>query len=200
MNSGSNNLSTAFSCCPPRHIADFLVRIFFKYAETYQFYVEKSWLLDKLNILYNDPENFGIKGAGVISIILTVLAIGTQYAYLESPNQKATGKSGSRFSEDELGTMFYQHAIRLLPEIIEASSLESVQACLLFAVYSLPIDASGLGYVYVNLAMRLAVQNGMHRNYTGNAFSPVMIETRNRVWWSAYTLERYEVPHLDHSE
>jgi hypothetical protein len=87
--------------------------------------------------------------------------------------------------------MFYQEAIRLLPEIIEVSSLESVQACLLFAAYALPIDAAGLGYVYINLTIRLAMQNGMHRRCVGEAFSAAMMETRNRVWWTAYAMERY---------
>lgn len=87
--------------------------------------------------------------------------------------------------------MFYQEAIRLLPEIIELSSLESVQACLLLAAYALPIDAAGLGYVYINLTFRLAMQNGMHRRCVGKTFSAAMMETRNRVWWTAYAMERY---------
>lgn len=86
--------------------------------------------------------------------------------------------------------MFYQEAIRLLPEIIELSSLESVQACLLLAAYALPIDAAGLGYVYINLTIRLAMQNGMHRRCVGKTFSAAMMETRNRVWWTAYAMER----------
>jgi hypothetical protein len=133
-----------------------------------------------------------MKDAAIISIILTVFAIGTQYAYLDcSSHRTAENSIGSGFSEDELGALFYREAIRFLPEIIESSSLESVQACLLFAAYSLPIDAVGLGYIYINLTIRLAMQNGMHRKYTGDALGAAMVETRNRVWWTAYALERY---------
>lgn len=197
LQSSANNLSIAISCCPPRPIADFLVRIFFEFAETYYFYVAKSWLLTKLDLIYDNPEILTSKDVGTVGIILTVFAIGTQYAYLDSPTQNVRGHPGSKYSEDEIGTMFYQQAIRLLPEIIESSTLESVQACLLFGVYALPIDASGLGYIYVNLALRLGMQNGMHRKYTGNALSDVMIETRNRVWWTACVLERCEPIPLD---
>lgn len=192
LQSSSDNLSIAISCYPPRSIADFLVRIFFDFAETHYFYVVKSWLLDKLNIIYDNPTTLTIKDAATVSIILTVFAIGTQYAYLDSPTQHERVPTASKYSEDEIGTMFYQQAIRLLPEIIESSTLESVQATLLFAVYALPIDASGLGYIYVNLALRLGMQNGMHRRYTGSVLSDIMIETRNRVWWSASALERCE--------
>ncbi|KAL2829422.1 fungal-specific transcription factor domain-containing protein [Aspergillus cavernicola] len=190
LHSGFSSVSAAIACCPPRHVADFLVNVFFKHAETYYFYVDRGWLIGKIDALYHNPERFGKKSAAVVSIILTVFAIATQYAYLDSPNQKAAGNTGREFSEDELGTLFYQQAIRFLPEIIESSSLESVQACLLFAVYALPVDASGLGYIYITLTVRLGMQNGMHRKYTGTGLSATMIETRNRVWWTAYTLER----------
>ncbi|KAL4978819.1 fungal-specific transcription factor domain-containing protein [Aspergillus desertorum] len=185
LHSGSNSIAGAVSCCPPRHIADFLVSVFFKHAETYYYVLDKEWLAEKVDALYSDRGRLGHKSAAVVSIVLTVFAIATQYAYLDSPNRKSAD-----FSEDSLGTMFYQQAIRLLPEIIEASSLESVQACLLFTIYALPLDASGLGYIYITLTNRLGMQNGMHRQYTGSGLSGAMIETRNRVWWTAYTLER----------
>lgn len=192
MHSASNAIAAAVSCVPPRHIADFLVGIFFKYAETHHFYVDRTWLHGKLDALYTYPLRFGTRDAAIISIILTVFAIGTQYAYLDSSGHMTAGNNtGSEFSEDDLGALFYREAIRFLPEIIETSSLESVQACLLFAVYSLPIDAAGLGYIYINLTIRLAMQNGMHRKYTGHALGAAIVETRSRVWWTAYALERY---------
>ncbi|KAH8701946.1 fungal-specific transcription factor domain-containing protein [Talaromyces proteolyticus] len=188
--SGLSNLSTIISCFPPRHVAEFLADIFFKYAQTNYFLVDKSWSIEKINTLYSKPENLSTKDAPAISIVLTIFAIGTQYVYLDSTQRNHRAKDSLTFSEDEVGKMFYQQAVQLLPEIIELSSLESVQACLLFGVYTLPLDASGLAYVYLNLAIRLAMQNGMHRQYTGNALSTVTIETRNCVWWSAYTLDR----------
>ncbi|EAW20231.1 transcription factor domain-containing protein [Aspergillus fischeri NRRL 181] len=190
LRSSSRTLAAAISCIPPRHIAEFLVSIFFKHAVTHYFYVDRPWLLARLTALYTNPEFLTSKDAPVLGIILTVFAIGTQYAYLEAKSAPASSSQSQNFSEDELGTMFYQEAIRLLPEIIEVSSLESVQACLLFAAYALPIDAAGLGYVYINLTIRLAMQNGMHRRCVGEAFSAAMMETRNRVWWTAYAMER----------
>lgn len=144
-----------------------------------------------MTTLYSDPASFNQKGGEVIiSILLMVFAIGTQYAHLESPSHGPSDATEASFAEEDIGTTFYQQAVRLLPEIIELSSLDSVQACLLLGYYALPIDASGLGYIYINLAIRLAIQNGMHRRCRSDAFSATMIETRNRVWWTAYLLER----------
>ncbi|WZH44192.1 fungal-specific transcription factor [Fusarium acuminatum] len=187
---GHNHLSEAVSSFPPRNISNFLVTVFFKFAESYLFFIEESWVLKKLDLLYKSPKSLAQAGGEVtVSILLTVLAIGTQYAHLEHTKGPET-MSTSGPLEEEIGAMFYQHAIRLLPEIIEISSLESVQACLLFGYYSLPIDASGLGFIYINLATRLGIQNGMHRKCSNNAFNASVIETRNRVWWTTYVLER----------
>lgn len=181
-------MAEALSCYPPRHIANFLVNVFFKYAETNYFYVERSWLFEKLEILYTAPGQFAPKDIGIICTMLTIFAIGTQYAYLDSTNETERTSPGS--AEDDIGVMFYQHAKRLLPDVIEISSLESVQACLLLGAYSLAVDVSGLAYTYLNLAIKLAMQNGMHRRCVGNNLNPVTIETRNRVWWTAYAIEK----------
>ncbi|KAF5260273.1 hypothetical protein FOXYS1_9071 [Fusarium oxysporum] len=186
---GHNHLSEAISSFPPANISNFLVTVFFKFAESYLFFIEESWVFEKLDLLYKSPQGLSQAGSEVtVSILLTVLAIGTQYAHLEHTNG-SENTSTSGLLEEEIGAMFYQQAIRLLPEIIEISSLESVQACLLFGYYSLPIDASGLGFIYVNLATRLGIQNGMHRKCSNSAFNASVIETRNRVWWTTYVLE-----------
>ncbi|KAI7760060.1 hypothetical protein LZL87_012431 [Fusarium oxysporum] len=186
---GHNHLSEAISSFPPANISNFLVTVFFKFAESYLFFIEQSWVFEKLDLLYKSPQGLSQAGSEVtVSILLTVLAIGTQYAHLEHTNG-SENTSTSGLLEEEIGAMFYQQAIRLLPEIIEISSLESVQACLLFGYYSLPIDASGLGFIYVNLATRLGIQNGMHRKCSNSAFNASVIETRNRVWWTTYVLE-----------
>ena len=179
---------TSLASLPPRYVTDILVNSFFQHAETNYFYVERGWLLEKLNVAYEDASALTRRDVGTVCIIFIVLAIGTQYLYLNSPRteQNATGP----FSEDAVGVMFYQQACKLVPDVITVSSLESVQACLLIGIYTLPLDASGLSYIYLNLAVKLAVQNGMHRKYPGEGLDPIVKETRSRVWWTAYTTER----------
>lgn len=131
-------------------------------------------------------------------MIWIIFAIGTQYAYLDSRSDRGPGPGKSiaepsPFSEDAIGVMFYQQACKLVPDVITIASLESVQACLLIGIYALPLDASGLSYIYLNLAVKLAIQNGMHRKYPAEGLDPVLRETRNRVWWTAYTTEKYVI-------
>ncbi|KAL2870291.1 uncharacterized protein BJX67DRAFT_370264 [Aspergillus lucknowensis] len=196
LQSGSAVVSASVTCLPPRFVADFLVQMFFQYAQTNNFYVEEDWLKDKLNTCYTNPGSLSSNDAGAVCSILMVLAIGTQFAHMESAtpvnqlssNPSDTGDHG--FSEDEVGLTFYQFASKLLPDIIASASIRSVQACLLIGTYLLPLDTSGLCYTYFGLALKMAIQNGMHRRYSGEGLPPHMVEIRNRVFWTAYTIEK----------
>lgn len=194
LQSGSPLVSASITCLPPRYVADFLVQIFFKYAQTNNFYVEEDWLCDKLNICYTNPSELSSDDAGAVCAILMVLAVGTQFAHMESATPvnciPSDAAQDHHFSEDEVGLTFYQFASKLLPDIIATASVRSVQACLLIGTYLLPLDTSGLCYTYFGLALKLAIQNGMHRRYHGEGLSPRMIETRNRVFWTSYTIEK----------
>ena len=170
--------------------------MFFRYAETNYFYIDRTWLQVALNTAYNNPTLLTSKDAGTMCSILAILAIGTQYAYLDSKNSrdlahnKTPALETSTFSEDDVGRKFFQQASKLIPDVITVASLESVQACLLIGLYTLPLDTSGLSYIYLNLAVKLGIQNGMHRKYTGDGVDDTTIELRNRVWWTAVTIER----------
>ena len=183
---GSSHIKAAIQTLPPPHIAEFLISCFYKYAQCIYFYVDRRWLVRQIDIAYNDAWSSSIKDPGTVAIIFGVLAVGTQFAHMDSGSKDGQAVP----SEDEVGTMFYQTATRLLPEMIQTSSLESVQGVLLLALYALTLDASGLSYVYYSLAIRLAIQNGMHRKYSGTELSAVAIETRNRVWWTACSVEK----------
>ncbi|KAL2818764.1 hypothetical protein BDW59DRAFT_175008 [Aspergillus cavernicola] len=196
LQSGSAAVSAAVTCLPPRFVADFLVQMFFKYAQTNNFYVEEDWLKDKLTTCYINPASLSCNDAGAVCSILMVLAIGTQFAHMESAtpvNRLSSIPSDTDdhgFSEDEVGLTFYQFASKLLPDIIACVSIRSVQACLLIGTYLLPLDTSGLCYTYFGLALKMAIQNGMHRKYCGEGLPAHMIEIRNRVFWTAYTIEK----------
>lgn len=189
-------VSDSVACLPPRYVADFLVQIFFKYAQTNNYYVEEDWLRDRLNSCYTQPDTLSAHDAGSVCSILMVLAIGTQFAHMESGtpiDRLLVSGSGDniRFSEDDIGLTFYQYSCKLLPDIIAVASVRCVQACLLMGTYLLPLDTSGLCYTYFGLALKMAIQNGMHRRYCGDNLDPEMVEVRNRVWWTAYTIEKY---------
>ncbi|KAH8887594.1 hypothetical protein GQ53DRAFT_796170 [Thozetella sp. PMI_491] len=189
LQSSGNQVQSVIKCLPPKHIAEFLVQIYFEFAQTICFYAEEEWIYEKLSLLYDSPGDATSADAAWICSIFMVLAIGTQFVHMSSAQSK-TGPLGDDDRGEEVGTTFYKAATKLLPDIITIASTESVQACLLLGHYTLPLDAHGLAYTYLGLAVKMAIQNGMHRKYTGLELDPWTIETRNRLWWTAYTVER----------
>lgn len=183
---------------PPRAVAAFLVRIYFAFAQVNAFYVDEAWLRRRLELLYEAPGHVTSEDAAWVCSVLMVLGIGTQFAHMAAGppgDDGGDGGRGARFAADDeadsdVGVMFYQTASKLIPDIITIASMESVRAFLLLAHYVLPLDTQGLSYTYLGLGMKMAIQNGMHRRYTGTDLDAWTIETRNRLWWTAYTVER----------
>ncbi|OQD68093.1 hypothetical protein PENPOL_c003G08094 [Penicillium polonicum] len=186
----------AVSSLPPRFVATFLIHCFFKHAVTNYFYVDRDWLLAKVEIAYANPASLGRSDAGTMCMIFGILAIGTHYAYLEATNHETEEnltndqENSGPFTGESASLAFYHQACRLLPNVITIASVESVQACLILGVFALPFDASGLAWTYLGIAVKLAVMNGMHRKCSEDCIDPQTKETRNRIWWSVYALER----------
>ncbi|XPS78642.1 hypothetical protein M3J09_010652 [Ascochyta lentis] len=193
----STSISDIVAVLPPRPVTDFLTHVFFKHAVSFYFFVDRNWLQRMVSSMYNNAASLCAKDITAVCAAVMVLAVGTQYVHLESP---VRGRHPSTFEtkhlttqtswERDIGSSFYRQVIKLLSEVIHSGSLPSVQVCLLLGLYSLPVDASGLGYIYLNLAIKLAIQNGMHRQVSRDTFDPSTTEVRRRVWWTVYCMER----------
>lgn len=188
---------------PPRAVSTFLVHIYFTFAQVNNFYAEEAWLRRKLEFLYEAPGHVTSEDSAWVCSVLMVLGIGTQFAHMAAgPPGDLQAHGGDDLREEkppavftadadsDVGVTFYQTASKLIPDIITIASMESVRAFLLLAHYVLPLDTQGLAYTYLGLGMKMAIQNGMHRRYTGTDLDAWTIETRNRLWWTAYTVER----------
>ena len=92
--------------------------------------------------------------------------------------------------DDALALTFYRKASNMIPDILAMASLESIQAFLLLGIYVLPVDPAGLSCTYFGIAIKVATQSNMHHK-SGDELSAREAELRKRVWWTAYTLERY---------
>ncbi|KAL2836920.1 fungal-specific transcription factor domain-containing protein [Aspergillus pseudoustus] len=188
LQSGTHMVSQAMSHLPPRPIAMFLVTMFFKYSEGNVFYMEQTWLQERLERCYTQSTEYSLSDVPWVCSVFAVLAIGTQVAHME--DQSAATEDLNLCSEDSVGLSLYHIACRLVPDVILVASHESVQAFLLLALYALPLSTGGLSYSYLGIAVKMAIQNGMHRKYVGEECGQKIIETRNRVFWSAYSLDR----------
>jgi hypothetical protein len=173
-----------------------LIGVFFRYEELNSFYLEKSWIQEKSAICYNPGTVYTVNDIPWMCTFFAVLAIGTQMAHMEEDHPEQNSEvleDLNDCSEDSVGLVFYHVASKLVPDVFLAASYESVQAFLLLAAWALPISTGGLSYTYFGLSMKMAIQNGMHRKYVGDDCDDRVIELRNRLFWTVYTLEMYNI-------
>ncbi|USP76836.1 hypothetical protein yc1106_04110 [Curvularia clavata] len=192
---GSTSIPEIVALLPPRPVAAFLVNVFFRHATSIYYFVDKDWVKETLDDLQANSARWRSKDVPAACVVMMVLAVSTQYVHLETSKQnnrrgrKAPGGHDTPANwELEVGSTFYRQVAKSLSELIHAGSVLSVQAFLLLGSYSLPIDASGLGYIYLNLAVKVAIQNGMHRRVSKAVFDPRSKEIRRRIWWTVYYL------------
>lgn len=187
LKSRERNMRSILTSLPPRDIAMFFTDAYFKHAQINTFFVEEGWARERIDALYQPDPVFTADDACWLCSALMVLAVGTQFGHM-SPH--TVGDDSFESFADAVGMNFYQMAANMIPDVIAIASVDSVQAFLLLAHYALPLDAHGVAYTYLGLALKMAIQNGMHRKYHGNDLDSVSIDLRNRLWWSVYGLEK----------
>ncbi|QKX61708.1 uncharacterized protein TRUGW13939_08863 [Talaromyces rugulosus] len=190
LQSSDSCVALAKSYFPPKHIAEFLTSAFLKFSQTNYFYFHEATFREKLDFYYATKHQLSINDAGWICTLLMTFAIGTQFAHMQTaPTPGSSASATENTPDDVIGLELYRFSCRLIPDLITVASVETVQAFLLLGVYTLPIDTAGLAYIYYGLAIKTAIQNGMHRKLFDGKVAPGIIEVRNRLWWSAYSLE-----------
>ncbi|RDW93727.1 fungal specific transcription factor domain-containing protein [Aspergillus mulundensis] len=205
-----NGRMSLLAALPPQPVIDFLAASFFRYSQSNYFIIHPVIFSRKLAAFIDGNQEFDPNpttgrcrsSSDFPCILFMVLAIGAQYADLEqgqsdeSESSKCSSKippSGSEVvpkPERNPGWPFYQISKRLLADVVSSCSMTSVQACLLQGAFLMTTTAHDAAYNLLGVAMRMAINMGMHRHNRTNSLHPRVHELRNRLWWSVYALER----------
>lgn len=148
------------------------------------------------------------KSAEFISVLFMVLAIGSQFAEFGETHKESPVADESEIlsyivnephrlsqlsfpvPEQNPGWRFYEVSRRLLPDVISSSSMASVQVCFLQGVFLPSTTSRDAGYNMLGLALRMAINMGLHRSFCSESLHPHVSELRSRLWWSIYAGER----------
>ena len=176
---------------PPYQEAESLTNVFFTYLESNWYYFDERWFRGLLPQLYQKSSSAPQIQCTTFCLVFLVLALGESFMHV---NQSTT--MDLREQDPALaklpGSHFYQVAIGLMPSVLGAATVESVQCCLLTALYVLPAQNTSHHYTYLGLALRVAVGLSLHLNGTDSNNKLEDREIRTRVFWTAYCLERLE--------
>ncbi|KAJ5674961.1 C6 transcription factor [Penicillium maclennaniae] len=85
---------------------------------------------------------------------------------------------------------YYTFALQYVPTMCEARSVENIEAMVLLVVYHLRTASSHGMWYMIGLAMRTAIDLGLHRKANEINMDPFTTQIRRRLFWVVYYLER----------
>lgn len=105
----------------------------------------------------------------------------------------AIGAATRRVSESYNATTprkLFQTALQLKPPITELRSVQTIQALMLLIMYNLRSPSSANIWYMVGLAMRTAIDLGLHRESSYRNMKPDESQRKRRLFWSVYLMDR----------
>jgi hypothetical protein len=92
------------------------------------------------------------------------------------------------------GEAFAAQAKTMLHYECEAPTTSTVQATALLGLYWATIDNEGLGFMYIGMATRMAMNLGLHCDCSPYASKGLVsdddVEARNVTFWGVYVLDK----------
>jgi proline utilization trans-activator len=93
-------------------------------------------------------------------------------------------------SDGPPGFGFFKHALWLLPDLYQEGSVMFVEVLGLLAPYMQNLNRKDAAFLYIGLAIRMAISLGIHQEVNDPGMDLVEREHRRRVWWSVYSMDR----------
>lgn len=185
----SDLLEAALFCLPSYDEATRLIDIFISVAKNNTFfYLDSKSLRAIVRRIYQERSALGLNDINHVCLLYMALCMGCIFSHVWKDR---TSPVGQEDEENFPGSNFYEHSQLLLPAVINDSSVETVQVFFLASMYVLASQEMEMAYTYLGIAMRAAVANGMHKNFSlKNDSNNKVAESRKRLFWSVYTIER----------
>lgn len=165
---------------PPIELAKRLYRAQHAYLGTIFSFLSDKAFYERLEHVYSGKLDLKNKKECLIYCqILLVFAFGQMY----SINQWVS-------HDGPPGFQFFKHALSLVPNAFEDCSIMFVEVLCYVAYFMQAINRRDTAYVYVGIALRMAISLGLHREVSDQEIDSETREHRRRVWWSTYSMER----------
>ncbi|KAF5690916.1 pathway-specific regulatory nit-4 [Fusarium circinatum] len=166
---------------PSDEMRDQLLEIFWRWQNSWQYIVPRELFVRDLyvekNGRYCTP-----------SLMAAILAMSSRY----SPRLEL------RTDPDDANTAgeaFAAQAKTMLHYECEAPTTSTVQATALLGLYWATIDNEGLGFMYIGMATRMAMNLGLHCDCSPYASKGLVsdddVEARNVTFWGVYVLDKF---------
>jgi len=165
---------------PPMDIARRLFAAQYTYIGTIFFFTDPEAFEELLEEAYGGlPDVNDKESCLAYAKVLMILAFGQLY----SINQWIGFKGPP-------GIDYFTHALELLPDAHEDGSILCVETLAYVGYFMQNMNRRDAAFVYIGMALRMAVNLGLHQEVSLPGLDATTREHRRRVWWSIYSLDR----------
>lgn len=169
---------------PSDELRDHLLELYWRWQNSWQYIVARESFVMDLYVHKN--------GRFCTPLLLTaIMALASRYS--DRPELRTNPEDANT-----AGEMFTNQARTMLHHEYEAPTTSTVQAAGLLGLYWAALDREGLGFMYIGMASRMAMNLGLHSDcstYISRGFiTEEDVEARNIAFWGIYVLDKYVTP------
>ncbi|KAJ6041628.1 uncharacterized protein N7446_010492 [Penicillium canescens] len=165
---------------PPLETAKRLFWVQYAYVGTIFSLIHPTEYEERLDLVYHQPPDFSHRETCLIYCqVLLVTAYGLMYSVNEWSDE-----------DGPPGFAYFRHALEFLPGIHEEGSIFFVEVLCYVAYYLQNLNRRDAAFLYIGLALRMAISLGLHQEVSDPDFSETERNRRRRAWWSVYSLDR----------
>ncbi|KAK7061529.1 fungal-specific transcription factor domain-containing protein [Favolaschia claudopus] len=171
---------------PPRDLADKLVKAYFSRFHFLNPVIDKPSFLRQYALLMDNQANpaFTRSEVAFISLLFAVFACS---ASLVEDSRLSTSESQD---DGGMGMVYYERAL-ILQYISHANiQVSHVQCFILLSSFLCSVNCLPQAWILVGQAVRTGQDLGLHRSPRRLLITPIEKETRRKIWWGVYVLDR----------
>ncbi|KAG9219210.1 hypothetical protein CCMSSC00406_0001620 [Pleurotus cornucopiae] len=171
---------------PEPDLADKLIEAYFARFHFLMPVIDKpSFLRQYRTLMENKHDATHVRSeAAFVALVFAVYACA---AHLVDDKRLTLGRS---MDEGGMGMVYYERAL-ILQYISHAhTQVAHVQCFLLMSSFLCSVNCLPQAWILVGQAVRIGQDLGLHRSPRRLVITPIEKETRRRIWWGVYTLDR----------
>ncbi|KAF8164985.1 fungal-specific transcription factor domain-containing protein [Crassisporium funariophilum] len=171
---------------PERDLANKLVEAYFARFHFLMPVVDKPFFLRKFGNIMDNTHNLDVvrSETAFLSLMFAVFACAANL--VEDP-RLATSE---RHDDGGMGMVYYERALILQYISHPNTQIAHVQCFILMSSFLCSVNCLPQAWILIGQAVRTGQDLGLHRSPRRLLITPVEKETRRKIWWGVYTLDR----------
>lgn len=167
---------------PGKEVTKYLYQIYMDHVQIFYPIVDVNHIANSITKLY---ERSGQISIGAKYTIFMILSISSQFA---AEKQQYVEMNDVNTSKE-----YFLMAFKYFDDVVSTINHQSIRNILLLIIWCLCLknqDENENLWILTRHATSLCIQLGLHRNNPTWKLKPFEQETRNRLWWTCFILER----------